>query len=118
MDRGSSRYGDEVERYLDVFLRTPGLPQDAVARALVARGKARKEAGQRLLVKSEQGKIHIQLVCLLVCLETMRKQTSIIPSLFSHAKVHIIPESFQYGALDEPPINLVILTHSLNCVLK
>ena len=101
-----------------MFLRTPGLPQEAVARALVARGKARKEAGQRLLVKGEQGKICIHLMCLFVCLETMRKRTSIISSLFSHAKVHTIYARFHYGAVDEPSIDLVILTYYLNCVLK
>lgn len=49
------RYGEEVEHYLDVYLRTESVPSEGVARALVARGKARREAGQRLLVCAERG---------------------------------------------------------------
>lgn len=47
-------YGDEVENYLDVYLRTPGLEKQDVARALLARGNARKMAGERLLAKAQQ----------------------------------------------------------------
>ncbi|KAI0742948.1 hypothetical protein C8Q80DRAFT_943720 [Daedaleopsis nitida] len=48
------RYGDEVENYLEVYLRTPGLERQDVARALLARGNARKMAGERLLAKAQQ----------------------------------------------------------------
>jgi hypothetical protein len=40
---------------LDVYLRTPDLPKDDIARALVARGRARKGAGQRLLLMASHG---------------------------------------------------------------
>ncbi|KAI0246589.1 hypothetical protein BJV78DRAFT_1297892 [Lactifluus subvellereus] len=46
----AGQYGSVVEAYLDVYLRTPDLPKDDIARALVARGRARKGAGQRLLL--------------------------------------------------------------------
>lgn len=52
---GCERYGDEVENYLEVYLRTPGLEKEDVARALLARAKARRAAGERLLAKSQQG---------------------------------------------------------------
>ena len=48
------RYGDEVENYLDVYLRTPGLERKDVARALLARGNARKMAGEKLLARAQQ----------------------------------------------------------------
>ncbi|RDX41590.1 hypothetical protein OH76DRAFT_1364283 [Lentinus brumalis] len=48
------RYGDEVENYLDVYLRTPGLENKDMARALLARGNARKTASERLLAKAQQ----------------------------------------------------------------
>ena len=48
------RYGDEVENYLDVYLRTPGLEKKDVARALLARGNARKTAGEKLLARAQQ----------------------------------------------------------------
>ncbi|KAF8991309.1 hypothetical protein BDQ17DRAFT_1255018 [Cyathus striatus] len=50
----AGQYGQEVENYLEVYLRTPGLPKEDVARALLARGKARKLGGERLLAKAEQ----------------------------------------------------------------
>ncbi|RPD77281.1 hypothetical protein L226DRAFT_533277 [Lentinus tigrinus ALCF2SS1-7] len=50
----SGRYGEEVENYLDVYLRTPGLEKKDIARALLARGNARKTAGERLLAKAQQ----------------------------------------------------------------
>lgn len=50
----ASRYGDEVENYLDVYLRTPGLEKKDVARALLARGNARKMAGDKLLARAQQ----------------------------------------------------------------
>ena len=52
------RYGGVVEDYLDVYLRTPDLPKDDIARALVARGRARKGAGQRLLLMASRGLSH------------------------------------------------------------
>lgn len=51
----SCRYGNAVEDYLDVYLRTPNLPKDDIARALVARGRARKGAGQKLLLMASRG---------------------------------------------------------------
>ena len=50
-------YGHEVEAYLDVYMRTPDLPEDDVAKALLARGKARKDAAQLLLMRAELGKM-------------------------------------------------------------
>jgi hypothetical protein len=52
------RYGGVAEDYLDVYLRTPDLPKDDIARALVARGRARKGAGQRLLLMASRGLSH------------------------------------------------------------
>lgn len=49
------RYGEQVENYLEVYLRTPGLSKDNVAKALLARGNARKAAGEKLLAKAQQG---------------------------------------------------------------
>jgi hypothetical protein len=51
----SCRYGNAVEDYLNVYLRTPDLPKDDIARALVARGRARKGAGQKLLLMASRG---------------------------------------------------------------
>ena len=48
------RYGEEVENYLEVYLRTPGLEKRDIARALLARGNARKTASERLLAKAQQ----------------------------------------------------------------
>ncbi|KAK0200681.1 hypothetical protein DFS33DRAFT_1386599 [Desarmillaria ectypa] len=50
----SGQYGDDVENYLEVYLKTPNLPREEVARALLARGKARKLAGDNLLEKAHQ----------------------------------------------------------------
>lgn len=49
------RYGSEVENYLEVYLRTPNLPNEDVAKALLARGNARKATGEKLLIKAQQG---------------------------------------------------------------
>ncbi len=49
------RYGEQVENYMDVYLRTPGLPKEDIAKALLARGNARKVSGERLLAKAQQG---------------------------------------------------------------
>ena len=51
------RYGAEVENYLEVYLRTPGLSKSDVTRALLARGSARKQGGESLLVKAEHGTV-------------------------------------------------------------
>ena len=51
------RYGAEVENYLEVYLRTPGLSKSDVTRALLARGSARKQGGESLLVKAERGTV-------------------------------------------------------------
>ncbi|KAF8800399.1 hypothetical protein BYT27DRAFT_7175403 [Phlegmacium glaucopus] len=50
----AGQYGAEVENYLEVYLRTPGLSKSDVARALLARGSARKQGGERLLSKADQ----------------------------------------------------------------
>lgn len=55
----SCRYGNVVEDYLDVYLRTPDLPKDDITRALVARGRARKGAGQKLLLMASRGQCHL-----------------------------------------------------------
>jgi hypothetical protein len=51
------RYGAEVENYLEVYLKTPGLSKSDVTRALLARGTARKQGGESLLVKADQGTV-------------------------------------------------------------
>ncbi|KAF6750433.1 hypothetical protein DFP72DRAFT_911157 [Ephemerocybe angulata] len=48
----AGKYGAEVENYIEVYLKTPNLPRRDMARALLARGNARKAAGDRLLVKA------------------------------------------------------------------
>ncbi|KAH9914059.1 uncharacterized protein BXZ73DRAFT_55175 [Epithele typhae] len=49
----AGRYGDEVEKYLEVYLRTPNLETQDISRALLARGNARKMAGERLMAKAQ-----------------------------------------------------------------
>jgi hypothetical protein len=51
------RYGPDVENYMEVYLRTPNLPKNDIARALLARGNARKRCGERLLAKAEEGTV-------------------------------------------------------------
>ena len=51
------RYGAEVENYLEVYLRTPGLAKSDVTRALLARGSARKQGGEPLLAKADHGTV-------------------------------------------------------------
>ncbi|KAF8637110.1 hypothetical protein AX17_003014 [Amanita inopinata Kibby_2008] len=46
--------GPEVERYLDIYLKTPNLPKSDVIKALLARGGARKRSGERLLLRAQQ----------------------------------------------------------------
>ncbi|EED84051.1 predicted protein [Postia placenta Mad-698-R] len=50
----AGRYGEEVESYLEVYLRTPDLPKANVVKALSARANARKAAGERLLARAQQ----------------------------------------------------------------
>ncbi|RDB17685.1 hypothetical protein Hypma_001198 [Hypsizygus marmoreus] len=50
----AGKYGAEVENYLEVYLRTPNLPKEDIARALLARGNARKSGGERLLAQAQQ----------------------------------------------------------------
>ncbi|KAF5376699.1 hypothetical protein D9615_007860 [Tricholomella constricta] len=50
----AGRYGPEVENYIDVYLKTPNLPKADIARALLARGNARKSGGESLLAKAQQ----------------------------------------------------------------
>jgi len=52
------RYGGVAEDYTDVYLRTPYLPKDDIAKALVARGRARRGASQRLLLLASRGLSH------------------------------------------------------------
>lgn len=49
------RYGDEVERYLEVFLATPNMDADKVSIALMARGNARRAAADKLMTRAHQG---------------------------------------------------------------
>ena len=49
------RYSEEVERYFEVYLKTPGLTSDERAKALLARGNAVRRAGERLLARAQQG---------------------------------------------------------------
>ena len=49
------RYGDQVEHFLKVYLKTPGLPQEDSTKALLARGAARRAAAERLMGKAQQG---------------------------------------------------------------
>ncbi|KAK7448427.1 hypothetical protein VKT23_013690 [Stygiomarasmius scandens] len=49
----AGEYGAEVERYLDVYLRTPNLPKESVAKALLARADARKRSAEKLLERAK-----------------------------------------------------------------
>lgn len=44
-----------MENYFDVYLRTPGIRREDMARALLARGNARKRGGEKLLSKAQEG---------------------------------------------------------------
>ncbi|KAF9456903.1 hypothetical protein BDZ94DRAFT_1176681 [Collybia nuda] len=50
----AGRYGPDVENYLEVYLKTPDLPKADIAKALIARGNARKSGGEGLLAKAQQ----------------------------------------------------------------
>ncbi|KAF9262077.1 hypothetical protein L218DRAFT_945606 [Marasmius fiardii PR-910] len=47
------QYGDQVENFLEVYLKTPNLDKADVARALLARGNARRASGERLIAKAK-----------------------------------------------------------------
>jgi hypothetical protein len=49
----AGQYGVEVERYLDVYLRTPNLPKESIAKALLARADARKLSAEKLLERAK-----------------------------------------------------------------
>lgn len=49
------RYGVEVENYLEVYLKTPGLSKSEITKALLARATARKQGGEKLLARADQG---------------------------------------------------------------
>lgn len=49
------RYNPDVDNYVEVFLRTPGVSRRDMTKALLARGIARKQAGERLLAKAQEG---------------------------------------------------------------
>jgi hypothetical protein len=57
------RYGAEVENFMEVYLRTPNLPKHDLTRALLARGSARKAAGEKLLVKAQEGMSETSIFC-------------------------------------------------------
>ncbi|KAF5314321.1 hypothetical protein D9619_011922 [Psilocybe cf. subviscida] len=50
----TGRYGPDVDNYVEVFLRTPGVSRRDMTKALLARGNARKQAGERLLAKAQE----------------------------------------------------------------
>ncbi|KAF9449680.1 hypothetical protein P691DRAFT_790625 [Macrolepiota fuliginosa MF-IS2] len=50
----AGKYGDDVERFLDVYLKTPNLPRTSIAKALLARANARKASGDSLLAQAHQ----------------------------------------------------------------
>ena len=54
-----SRYGEKAERYLDVFLRVPGVSTADVGRAQLARANARRFAAERLLAQAHEGIVAI-----------------------------------------------------------
>ncbi|OCH92530.1 hypothetical protein OBBRIDRAFT_791128 [Obba rivulosa] len=49
----AGRYGDEVERYLDVYLRTPCLSKADRTRALLLRANARRISAEKLLGRAQ-----------------------------------------------------------------
>jgi len=55
------RYGAQVEDFLKVYLRTPGLPQEDVTKALLARGAARRAAAEKLMVRAHEGTSTLRL---------------------------------------------------------
>jgi len=51
----AGHYGEEVESYFDALLRMPGLAREQMTSALLARGAARRAAGEQLIARAEQG---------------------------------------------------------------
>jgi hypothetical protein len=80
-----------VEDYLDVYLRTPDLPKDDIARALVARGRARKGAGQRLLLMASRGPS-----------KPSSSSTRILPTVFYHPSLTRRAVDFQTASTFDP----------------
>ncbi|KAH9476900.1 hypothetical protein JR316_0010816 [Psilocybe cubensis] len=50
----AGQYGADVENYLEVYLKTPGLSKEDITRALLARGNARKRGGEGLIAKAQE----------------------------------------------------------------
>ncbi|KAF8182895.1 hypothetical protein BJ912DRAFT_977037 [Pholiota molesta] len=50
----AGQYGPDVENYFEVYLRTPGIAREDMARALLARGNARKRGGEKLIAKAQE----------------------------------------------------------------
>ncbi|GJE89030.1 hypothetical protein PsYK624_051200 [Phanerochaete sordida] len=50
----SGKFNEDVERYLEVYLRTPGLSNEDKAKALLARGNAQRILGERMLARAQQ----------------------------------------------------------------
>lgn len=51
------RYGEKTERYLEVFLKTPGVSTVDARRAQLARADARRRAAERLLARAQEGSL-------------------------------------------------------------
>ena len=51
----AGQYGDEVESYFEILLRMSDLPKEHMTKALIARGTARRQAGERLVAQAEEG---------------------------------------------------------------
>ena len=66
------RYGKEVEAYLDICLKTPGLPEEDVKKALLARSNARKLDGGQLQLDPPIRQIRNELPCKEVGFATSR----------------------------------------------
>lgn len=74
---------------MEVYLRTPGLPREDVAKALLARGNARKMAGERLLAKAQQGM-------------SSHSTLSVWPSSLAHMLTERLSADFQAVAKLDP----------------
>ncbi|KAI9459875.1 hypothetical protein BJY52DRAFT_1264289 [Lactarius psammicola] len=74
----AGQYGHVVEHYLDVYLRTPDLPTDDKVRALVARGRARRNEGQHLFLMASHDVPALQRIPL----EIWDRIASFIPRYF------------------------------------
>jgi hypothetical protein len=62
----TSRYGDKVENFLDVYMRAPHLPKHDLVQALRIRGSARQVAGDNLLVKAQEGPFSDQQIYVVI----------------------------------------------------